>query len=135
MGQGMGPKCKQMLHVVQLSGVLKKHGPGRCFMMSLGSWEKTAPSERTLSELPNTDNDFSLNSFLNQKSGPTVRTFPTERRGVSLSEHSRDRDRVGPSLPYCCKETCPQMMSTSSRWQCEWENHSQMRSKNKAPRS
>lgn len=39
---------------------------------------------------------IALSLVFGQKSGPIARTFPTERRGVSLSEHSGDMARVGP---------------------------------------
>ena len=45
--QGMGPKCRQTLHMFQISEVLEKHHPGRFFHYVTGL------PERILSELQN----------------------------------------------------------------------------------
>lgn len=51
--QGTGPKGKQTLHLVQLSGDLETHNPGDVFIMPLSYVRENCTSERALSERPN----------------------------------------------------------------------------------
>lgn len=45
--QGMGPKCRQILHMVQISEVLEKPNPGRFFIKSLHYLRGPFPSYQT----------------------------------------------------------------------------------------
>lgn len=113
--QGTGPKGKQTLHLVQLSGVLEKHNPGDFFIMPLSYVRDNCTSERALSELPNqktTQVSSSISLVLGQKD----RSHHEENTGClkPFTEHSGDVTRVGPIYHIATKNSCPQTISTSS---------------------
>lgn len=116
--QRTGPKGKQILHLVQLSGVLEKHNPGDCFIMPLSYVRENCTSERALSELPHqktTQVSSSIWLVLGQKD----RSHHEEKTGClkPFTEHSGDVTRVGPIYHIATKNSCPQTISTSSRLQ------------------
>lgn len=120
---GVGSKCKQTLtlDMVQLSGVLEKHNPGCCLIVSLGYVIANCALEGDPFWVIKPEDDSSLISLvLRQKDRSHCEDLPNMKNTgclKSFTEHSRDMTRVGPVYHIAAKKSCLQVMSTSSCFQ------------------